>query len=67
MIGWAWVERSVWALVVGNIVGSAVRTVVSHLLNDYHKLGMQEVGYFRIRPPVKPITVGQLADLGDEA
>jgi O-antigen/teichoic acid export membrane protein len=30
MIGWAWAFRSVWAIVVGGMVGSLVRLVLSH-------------------------------------
>jgi NADPH-dependent 2,4-dienoyl-CoA reductase/sulfur reductase-like enzyme len=51
---------------MGPCMGRECGVTVSRLLGDYHKLGMPEVGYFRIRPPVKPITVGQLADLGGD-
>jgi len=34
MVGWAWVTRSVWALVAGSVVGASVRLVASHALND---------------------------------
>jgi O-antigen/teichoic acid export membrane protein len=31
MIAWAWVDRSIWALVAGNVVSAIVRSVFSHL------------------------------------
>lgn len=30
MIAWAWVHRSIWALIIGNVVYNAVRLVLSH-------------------------------------
>ncbi len=32
MIAWAWVDRSIWALVAGSIVSNLVRTMASHFL-----------------------------------
>lgn len=34
MVVWAWIDRSVWALVMGNIVGAAAKTVASHAWLD---------------------------------
>jgi len=48
---------------MGPCMGRECGITVGGLLNEYHDLGMQHTGYYRIRPPVKPITVGQLADL----
>lgn len=31
---WAWINRSIWSLVIGNIVGVAVKTIVSHFWLD---------------------------------
>ncbi|HEY4997880.1 MAG TPA: hypothetical protein VII36_01995 [Usitatibacter sp.] len=36
---------------------------VTELIAQARGVSPQEVGYFRIRPPVKPITVGELAAL----
>ncbi|GAB6060081.1 oligosaccharide flippase family protein [Desulfonatronum parangueonense] len=33
MIGWAWIDRSVWALVAGGLAFSVVRVLLSHLWN----------------------------------
>jgi hypothetical protein len=27
---------------------------------------IEEVGYYRIRPPIKPVTMGELAAMADE-
>ena len=36
---------------------------VSEIIADYRGVPMSEVGYFHIRPPIKPITVEQLSAL----
>lgn len=36
---------------------------VTELIAETRGVLQQEVGYYRIRPPVKPITVGDLASL----
>ena len=37
MVAMAWVLQSVWALVIGTVIGSALRTVLSHLyLSKFH-------------------------------
>jgi hypothetical protein len=36
---------------------------VAELIADVRGVSMQEVGYFRLRPPVKPITLGELASM----
>ena len=38
-------------------------TVVSEIFAERWHEGFGEVGHYRIRPPVKPVTVGQLAGL----
>lgn len=34
MVVWAWMDRSIWSLVIGNIVGVAAKTVASHVWLD---------------------------------
>ena len=48
---------------MGPCMGRECGNTVSQIIADHHGLSMQEVGHYRIRPPVRPITVGQLADL----
>jgi hypothetical protein len=36
---------------------------VTELIADVRKVRPAEVGYYRLRPPVKPITLGELASL----
>ena len=36
---------------------------VSELIADEKRTSPQDVGYFRLRPPVKPISLGELAAL----
>lgn len=55
---------------MGPCMGRECGTSVGRLIADHHGLAMDEVGHYRIRPPLRPITVGQLADLqldGDDA
>jgi O-antigen/teichoic acid export membrane protein len=33
-IVWAWIDRSIWSLVMGNLVGVAAKTIASHLWLD---------------------------------
>jgi len=37
--------------------------IISEIIADYRKEDISRVGYLRIRPPIKPITVEQLSDL----
>jgi NADPH-dependent 2,4-dienoyl-CoA reductase/sulfur reductase-like enzyme len=46
---------------MGPCQGRQCRNVVSALIGEVHDLPMEEVGDYRARPPLKPITVGQLA------
>ena len=34
MVGWAYYQRSVWALVAGSLTGACLRTLVSHAMSD---------------------------------
>ena len=43
-------------------MGRECAATVSQLIAGYHGLRIEDVGCYRIRPPVRPITVGQLAD-----
>jgi NADPH-dependent 2,4-dienoyl-CoA reductase/sulfur reductase-like enzyme len=52
---------------MGPCMGRKCGVTVSRLIAEHHGLAMDEVGYYRIRPPVKPITVGQLANLDTDA
>jgi len=36
---------------------------VSEIIADHQKMDVSEVGYLRIRPPIKPITVEQLSEM----
>jgi len=40
---------------------------VSELIADARGLSPAEVGYYRLRPPVKPITLAELASLPKSA
>ncbi len=46
---------------MGPCMGRQCGYAVSALLADSHDRDMSEIGHYRIRPPVRPITVGQLA------
>jgi NADPH-dependent 2,4-dienoyl-CoA reductase/sulfur reductase-like enzyme len=52
---------------MGPCMGRKCGVTVSRLIAEHHGLGMDEVGHYRIRPPVKPISVGQLAELEIDA
>jgi hypothetical protein len=33
------------------------------MIAEQNKMGEKDVGYYRLRPPVRPVTVGELAAL----
>ena len=47
---------------MGPCQGSQCASTVAALIADEQNMPPQEVGVYRVRPPLKPITLGQLAD-----
>jgi len=52
---------------MGPCQGRMCGPVVSELIAEARGVGLDEVGYYRIRPPLKPLTVGELAGVNLEA
>ena len=48
---------------MGPCQGRMCGPVVSDLIAEARGIDVAEVGYYRIRPPLKPVTVGELAAL----
>ena len=48
---------------MGPCQGRMCAAVVSEMFAGRRNVGVGEVGHYRIRPPVKPVTVGELARL----
>ena len=48
---------------MGPCQGRMCATVVSEMFAERRHVGVGEVGHYRIRPPVRPVTVGELAGL----
>ena len=48
---------------MGPCQGRMCATVVSEMFAERRHTGVGTVGHYRIRPPVKPLTVGELAAL----
>ena len=48
-------------MAAGPCQGRQCRNVVTALIGEVHHIPMAEVGDYRARPPLKPITLGQLA------
>lgn len=48
---------------MGPCQGSQCGSTVAALIADERNTAMDEVGYYRVRPPFKPITLGQLSDI----
>jgi len=46
---------------MGPCQGRMCGLTVSEILSDANQQSMEETGYYRLRPPLKPITLGQLA------
>ena len=52
---------------MGPCQGRMCATVVSEIFANHRRTSVGEVGHYRIRPPVKPLTVSELAALGGTA
>jgi bacterioferritin-associated ferredoxin len=52
---------------MGPCQGRLCGLTVTEMIADGRGVAPQAVGYYRIRPPVKPITVGELASLPKRA
>jgi len=48
---------------MGPCQGRMCGLTLSEIIADYRKVAVPEVGYLRIRPPIKPITVEQLSTM----
>jgi NADPH-dependent 2,4-dienoyl-CoA reductase/sulfur reductase-like enzyme len=48
---------------MGPCQGRLCGLTVTEMLADAHGVTPDEIGYYRLRPPVKPITIGELASL----
>ena len=48
---------------MGPCQGNLCATTVASLIADENGLSLDEVGFFRVRPPLRPITLGELADV----
>ena len=48
---------------MGPCQGRMCATAVSEIFAEHKRTGVEKVGHYRIRPPVKPLTVGELAAL----
>ena len=51
---------------MGPCQGRYCGLTVSELIAEHRKLPVADIGYYRIRPPIKPITIGELAALHDD-
>ena len=48
---------------MGPCMGRKCAATVSQLMAQVHDMSVGDIGHYRIRPPIRPITVGQLADM----
>ena len=48
---------------MGPCMGRKCALTVSQLMADARGVPVDEIGHYRIRPPIRPITIGQLADM----
>ncbi|WP_311031716.1 FAD/NAD(P)-dependent oxidoreductase [Mesorhizobium koreense] len=52
---------------MGPCQGRQCGYTVSHIISAAQHRPMEDVGFYHIRPPLKPVTLGELAYLSDEA
>jgi len=48
---------------MGPCQGRLCGLTVAELIADVRGVPVREVGYYRLRPPIKPITLGELASM----
>ena len=48
---------------MGHCQGRMCGLTVSEIIAEEKKVSPEEIGYFRIRSPIIPITLGQLAEI----
>ncbi len=51
---------------MGRCQGRMCGLTIQHMISDHNNLPEKDIGYFRIRPPIRPLTVGELASLADD-
>lgn len=52
---------------MGPCQGRFCGLTVANLLAEANGQSLDETGYYRIRPPIKPVTLGELAAMADPA
>lgn len=60
------VLRTVTRAGFGRCQGTTCETLVAQLLARETGRGLADVGHFNIRPPLKPVSIGSLADLSEQ-
>jgi thioredoxin reductase/bacterioferritin-associated ferredoxin len=48
---------------MGPCQGRMCGLTISEMIADHHKMDVSRVGYYHVRPPLKPVTVKELAEL----
>ena len=51
---------------MGRCQGRMCGLTIQQMIADHNNLPEKDVGYFRLRPPIRPLTVGELASLVDD-
>lgn len=51
---------------MGRCQGRLCGLTIQKMIADYNNIPEKDVGYFRLRPPIRPLTVGELASLADD-
>ncbi|RRJ82872.1 NAD(P)/FAD-dependent oxidoreductase [Aestuariirhabdus litorea] len=52
---------------MGPCQGRLCGLTVSQLIAEVHQLPIEEVGYYRVRAPIKPVTLGELATMAPQS
>lgn len=59
--------KSLTRVGMGPCQGRQCGYTVAHILAASHGKPVQEIGFYRVRPPLKPLTLGELASLDSES
>ena len=51
---------------MGRCQGRMCGLTIQQMIADHNNLLEKDIGYFRLRPPIRPLTVGELASLADD-
>ena len=51
---------------MGRCQGRMCGLTIQKIIAEYNNIPEKDIGYYRLRPPIRPLTVGELASLAED-